>query len=300
MGNRHRHLDPHQPVHYGNFTLYLKSVVYKQQNVLLAEDIFAMGYVGGDDCNFFRTADDYRAYMSNYNPNKSLFACLVPYSTADFPNPMDITGRLPNDKVAANPTDNSLHYPSAPYYSRYWSFDNTGYTDGNSPHYTSSMGRINTICYQGHQAMYNMADSNYSLVVKNTGMQSFTLLNRACSVRACARKQFPKAICPSHLPQVTGRTACIRDAGKYEMASIRPWSPFRITTCTAEEVLHLTQAWVIRVLADRAAVSVHACRTYQRTNIYHESKTNIYRIHDSPPSINRSTHPSLKTPSCHQ
>ena len=71
--------------------LWCVSLQYKQQNVLLAEDIFSMGYVGGDDCNFFKTANDYRANMSNYNPNKSLFACLVPYSTADYPNPMDIT-----------------------------------------------------------------------------------------------------------------------------------------------------------------------------------------------------------------
>ena len=42
-----------QKMHVGNFTMYLKSIVYQQQNVFLAENIFAQGYVSGNNMEFW-------------------------------------------------------------------------------------------------------------------------------------------------------------------------------------------------------------------------------------------------------
>ena len=140
---------------------------YKQQNVYLAEDIFSTGYVGGDDCNFFSDKSQYATYLSNYDPARSLFACIVPYTSSDYANPMDITGRLPNDRAAS--AGSGLHYATAPFYKHYWQFDNQNFGDGNAPHYHANANRVNTIVYQGHQSMYSVSDRTHNLVIKNTG-----------------------------------------------------------------------------------------------------------------------------------
>ena len=156
-------------MHYGNFTLYLKSVVYKQQNVLLAEDIFAMGYVGGNDCHFFKTYEDFHSYMQDYAPDRSLFACITPYSSTEHPNPMDITGSLPNDRAVPSAHEVGYQYASAGFYRNFWKWDNQGFADGGAPHYTASLNRMNSICYQGHQSMYNAQTKTADLVIKGTG-----------------------------------------------------------------------------------------------------------------------------------
>ncbi len=135
--------------------------------MFLAEDIFSMGYVGGDDCNFFTTRDDYSSYLANYDAEKSLFACIVPYGSGDYANPLDITGRLPSDKAASG--RDLMHYATAPFYKSYWQFDNQNFSDGSESHYHNNANRVNTICYQGHQSMYSIADRTFSLVIKNTG-----------------------------------------------------------------------------------------------------------------------------------
>ena len=183
----------------GNFTLYLKSIVYKQQNVLLAEDIFAMGYVGGDDCNFFKETDDYRSFMTTYVPNRSLFACMVPYGNRDYDNPMDITGQLPND-TSPSASDGRPQYETAQFYKSYWNFDNSSYVDGSAPHYHATAGRANTVCYQGHQSMYSIQDRTFNLVIKNTGHWS----DRVYPGCGKVRNGFSKALEPVQYNNIFG------------------------------------------------------------------------------------------------
>lgn len=89
-------------MHYGHFTLYSKTVVWKSDNVYLAENIVATGYVRGNDVSF-NTLD------SLYTPSgesdvKSIYAALVPVSARHsedtitsgqgYFNPMDVSGRF--------------------------------------------------------------------------------------------------------------------------------------------------------------------------------------------------------------
>ena len=84
-----------QKLHYGNFTFYSKSVVYRQQNVYLAEDMFSTGYIGGNGTEFiteYQDMEDYNNGIENQR-HKSIFAMLAPYSDVEYNNPIDITGR---------------------------------------------------------------------------------------------------------------------------------------------------------------------------------------------------------------
>ena len=168
-----------QKMHYGNFTMYLKSIVIKQQNVYLAENMYAMGYVGGNDCRFFTSPNEVTDYMDS-GCGRSMFSCLVPYDTrasdpsncawaCDYPNPMDITGQFQHARLATNGSSPSAnHYASCDFYSNYWQWKHTMQPDTDMP-YFSTYSKWNTLCYQGHQAMYNPQTHQFDAVIENTG-----------------------------------------------------------------------------------------------------------------------------------
>ena len=172
-----------QKMHIGNFTMYLKSVVYQQQNVYIAENIYAQGYVSGNGMDFWAAQDAKRFTSESDNHVPSIYSCLVPYESSggnakdeyfanDFPNPLDVTGAYSPSNPALgglqqlNATG-QLHYASARFYSALHRWDNsTPATDSGA---FGSYNRFNTLCFQGHTAYYNPASGNYDLVQTNTG-----------------------------------------------------------------------------------------------------------------------------------
>lgn len=174
-----------QKMHIGNFTMYLKSIVYQQQNVYIAENIFAQGYLYGNNAQFF-SKEDRNKYTPKeaVGPQKSMYAALVPYECSrsrgdsyyadELPNPLDITGSYnPSNPALAEFAGGSaagaapLHYASAKYYSSLFSWNNTNQDPLQEGF--NSYNRYNTLCFQGHQAMFNPASKNYDLVQANTG-----------------------------------------------------------------------------------------------------------------------------------
>jgi hypothetical protein len=140
--------------------------------------MYAMGYVGGNDCRFFTDPGQVNAFMES-GCGRSMFSCLVPYDTrtsdpsncswmCDYPNPMDITGQFQNSRIvpASGPATN--HYASADFYSSYWQWKHSMTPDGDMP-YFSTYSKWNTLCYQGHQAMYNPSTRQFDAVIENTG-----------------------------------------------------------------------------------------------------------------------------------
>ncbi len=107
-------------MHYGNFTIYSKSIVYKSDAVTLAENIYATGYVRGNDVSF-NTLDSL---------NKSIFVCMIPApdfsgeemvsSAPEMMNPIDITGSFASQvphlamlESELGNTSNHRHYASS-------------------------------------------------------------------------------------------------------------------------------------------------------------------------------------------
>jgi hypothetical protein len=159
-----------QKLHYGNFTFYSKSVVYRQQNVYLAEDMFSTGYVGGCGSRFFTNQKNMEDYSNgNTQRHASIFAMLAPYMSSEYNNPIDITGAYSGDLHPLGVDDTGLHYASAGFYKAYWNWSENSAPLAGRSKFDTPDSAFNTICFQGHQSMYNPSNSMFDLVIKNTG-----------------------------------------------------------------------------------------------------------------------------------
>ncbi len=166
-------------MHYGNFTLYSKSIVYKSDNVYLAENIVSTGYIRGNDVsmNTFETLKD-----DNAGGAKSIYVALVPVSGAqgddDAPgyfNPLDVTGAFATNVPHLQNLDNEVgntnmkkHYPGAAYYAAMWGMNNSAQRM-QTEYISSQMNEHNTLCFQGHQTTYNHHSHKFDLTTVNTG-----------------------------------------------------------------------------------------------------------------------------------
>ena len=167
-------------MHYGHFTLYNKSIVYKSDNVYLAENIVATGYVGGNDVSM-NTLD---SLLRDDGERKSFYVALVPAvegagddagPAASYYNPMDVTGKfasniphLANLDAEIGNTNGHLHYAGATFYAHLWQFSNSSQRLNNDYVYAEVHGD-NTVCFQGHQTAYNPAKGDFSFTTVNTG-----------------------------------------------------------------------------------------------------------------------------------
>jgi hypothetical protein len=169
-----------QKMHIGNFTMYLKSVVYQPHHVWIADNVMACGYVGGNNCDFRTPSNASQPPQGASDP--SLFACLVPYDSQqegsqyapweqELPNPLDITGNYSSGNPALETLKNSVqrrHYASSPFYTSLFGWDNSDQATLD-PDSMGTNNRYNTLCFAGHQAMFNPASQRFDLVQENTG-----------------------------------------------------------------------------------------------------------------------------------
>jgi hypothetical protein len=162
-----------QKLHYGNFTFYSKSVVYRQQQVYLANNMFSTGYMGGSGCEFFTSRIHYETYLEQGNGDmrqKSIFALLTSYSSKLYVNPINITGRHSGNLHTLNNELND-HYASANFYRKVWGWaDSSEDAPGRCSFDADEDGDSNTVCFQGHQTLYNPGNGGmFDITIKNTG-----------------------------------------------------------------------------------------------------------------------------------
>ncbi|KAK3288848.1 hypothetical protein CYMTET_3672 [Cymbomonas tetramitiformis] len=158
-----------QKMHYGNFTIYEKSVVYRPMNVHLAEDIFCANYVGGAGSEFrkadteFGATEDLDAY---YNKMPSLYACAIGFEEQVKDNPISVTGGF--EPHTCLTSMKARHYSTCHVYSHFYGFHPQTAPNGDMPYFDSA-SRGNTMCFQGHQASYNHNSGYIDRVTLNTG-----------------------------------------------------------------------------------------------------------------------------------
>eukprot|EP00854_Cymbomonas_tetramitiformis_P009873 gene9873-11692_t len=158
-----------QKMHYGNFTIYEKSIVYRPMNVHLAEDIFCANYVGGAGSQFKiaktdgGVTDEMDAY---YNKMPSLYACAIGFDEQIKDNPISVTGTFePHTCLSSIKTP---HYSTCMAYHNFYNFHPQTAPNGDMPYFDSA-SRGNTMCFQGHQASYNHNSGYLDRVTLNTG-----------------------------------------------------------------------------------------------------------------------------------
>eukprot|EP00854_Cymbomonas_tetramitiformis_P033292 gene33292-42641_t len=82
-------------MHYGNFTIYQKAVVYNPKNVLPVPDIWCQGYLGGGGSIFARNQKDASAATNSNMIGESapsLYACIIGVDEVIKDNPIDVNG----------------------------------------------------------------------------------------------------------------------------------------------------------------------------------------------------------------
>ena len=189
-----------QKLHYGNFTFYSKSVVYRQQNVYLAEDMFSTGYIGGTGTEFFSDYQDMEDYNNGvHTRHKSIFAMIAPYTDVEYNNPIDITGRYSGDTAALN-VDDKLHFSSAPFYRQLWNWGSQGNVPPGRSKFEAPDASQNTMCFQGHQSMFNPQTKMFDVVIKNTGHWGDRVYPGCGKVRQGMQKVFD----PPHYNNIYG------------------------------------------------------------------------------------------------
>jgi len=171
-------------MHYGHYTMYLKSIVYRQDNVFLAQNVYCQNYVNGNDTTFM----GWHNLVNDNAPKGSIYSILQPFGApetpsgepfvpcSELPNPLDISGRHNTSAPHlvqlddANGTNGRVHYANCSYYRHLWRWANNA-VDVPDPQgwVYGRVNQYNTLCFQGHQGVFNPATSNYDNIQINTG-----------------------------------------------------------------------------------------------------------------------------------
>jgi len=200
-------------LHYGNFTLYSKTVVWKSDNVYLAENIVATGYIGGNDVAMNTMGSLYPVNGSNPDGPRSMYVAMVPVSGAasedatssaggGYFNPMDITGsfasatmpHLSNLDAEVGNGNGATHYPGAAFYSLVWRLSNKAQRNYVAEYVPLSVAHDNTLCFQGHQMAYNPGSKAFDLTTVNTGHFGDRVYPGCGKVRRMANQKYLQPI----------------------------------------------------------------------------------------------------------
>ena len=120
--------DVQSKIHYGNYTYYSKAIVTNHKNIILARNVLANGYAGGDGCRW-RSGD-----------SGDMYAFLVPYDEHKKSNPLRLFS------VRSDAPDQSM--TGALYYAR--KNEQTAIPSDTKFTTLSEQEDSNDVCYMGH------------------------------------------------------------------------------------------------------------------------------------------------------
>ena len=173
--------DAIRKMHYVNLTFYSKAVVKESKNISVIEDVYMAGYNGGNNADFFSSADsgsnDKTVKTHNYSSpagrkGPSLLVGLNTPGVLEIPNPMNITGSF---TAAFGDSDKKKgkHYSGCAVASVYYGLEELQKYDENqtqsaaSGMFFKSQRPMNTTCFRG--ASYVTTDDDRRVYRPNTG-----------------------------------------------------------------------------------------------------------------------------------
>jgi hypothetical protein len=146
--------DVQSKIHYGNYTYYSKAIVTNHKNIILARNVLANGYAGGDGCKW-KSGDA-----------GDMYAFLVPYDEHKKANPLRLFSHHADDPGRS--------MTGALYYQR--SHDQSQVPSETKFTTLSEQEDSNDICYMGHHFWWKphreqneAALGSYTGVTINTG-----------------------------------------------------------------------------------------------------------------------------------
>ncbi len=144
-----------QKMHYGHFTINIKSLVLQNKNVVQGRNVYCKAYLGGaghaiwDPCS----NQDRQDYRSN-ELVKDIFlvAVLINYRQDNWH--MDITGAYSTNLQVNSSCNEKTLYETAAMYSELWGWGNP--TDPTiAGYYSYGVPKTNTIVFQEHESAWN-------------------------------------------------------------------------------------------------------------------------------------------------
>ena len=164
-------------VHIGHYTFYHKSVVKQPKNLIIAEDIFSVGYVAGEGANVFDGGDGKGSFLEQLAEDRfthDLIPIWIPntYGKYSLQNPLDLSGGYNARTLDTNNSqldDSNSHYPGADVYAEALGFDRLQVYGSPDENFLSPVRHLNTVCFQGHQLEYDSKKESFTKITLNTG-----------------------------------------------------------------------------------------------------------------------------------
>ena len=162
-------------VHIGHYTFYHKSVVKQPKNIVIAEDIFASSYVGGEGTNMFANLADLTKQIGGDRFTGDLIPIWIPNDAATgkpgkIQNPLDLNGFFGRGILNDQNSDlvDQPHYPNAAAIAKLYRFDEfSDYTQ--DERFLAPIRSLNTVCFQGHSLSYDLKTDGHTKITINTG-----------------------------------------------------------------------------------------------------------------------------------
>ena len=187
--------------HVGHYTFYSKSIVHDEKEYVIAEDVFAAGYKGGENTRMYDNKEEFVDDVRAESFRNSILSFLVPYRTNQprgprIQNPIDITGKLhptlyQDTDIPARDVEGEAMYPGARYYCEVLQLKElSSYASDATEHFLSPYKYINTVCFQGHQFMYNHKMGGFVDKIRNTGHWGPHGVYAGCKAVRCGDNAF--------------------------------------------------------------------------------------------------------------
>ncbi len=178
----------------GNLTYYCSNVVTNRKNIALCPNVFCKKYVGGAGVQCWKySADDREKYKNGNVEDRSVFICFVPAAWVPTKNTIDITGRYdPSIVQSAGKDSGNMQWPTANAYSKYWGWNHGAQSPNTWLDYINNGNRrINTICAQDMQRLYDVGSGKMDLVIENKGHWGPLSVPGAAKIRRGAARSLP-------------------------------------------------------------------------------------------------------------
>ena len=186
--------------HVGHYTFYSKSIVHDEKEYVIAEDVFAAGYKGGENTRMYDNKEEFVDDVRAESFRNSILCLLIPYRTNQprgprIQNPIDITGKLhptlyQDTDIPAREVEEAM-YPGARYYCELLQLKElSSYSSDATEHFLSPYKYINTVAFQGHQFMYNHTQGGFVDKIRNTGHWGPHGVYAGCKAVRCGDNAF--------------------------------------------------------------------------------------------------------------
>ena len=146
-------------MHYGHYTFKSKAFVQQPRNIIIAENIFAQGYVKGNGVGF---------HSDDAESNPSIHAILCSCEQKRYPSPLSMAGNWSGE-------NGKSHIRGADYdvfrgrWRSHKDDDTDKITDPTSSFLLNDVNHKNIVCFQGHQFNYDVEKNTFTVVTRNTG-----------------------------------------------------------------------------------------------------------------------------------